>query len=129
MVKLLNYICLCMIFPGSDDLMLIMQHLLPIASNWKWFGIQLELSSKELDTIAATPLLIPGGPAAYIQEVLSRWLKRAPFPTLTDLCDALSAIDQRRIAHELKQYQTEKAGMSAVSASRVGNTNTSVKQF
>ena len=99
----------------------IMNCLRPIAFNWKSIGVQLGLSCGELNTIAAIPLLIPGGHAAYTEEVLSRWLKRAPFPTLTDLCDALSAIGQKRIAHELKQqYQTEKAGMSAVSASRRG---------
>ena len=85
--------------------------------------MQLGLSCGELNTIEATPLLIPGGPAAYIREILSRWLKRAPFPTLTDLCDVLSSptIAQSSIACELKQHhQTEKAGLSAVSASRVG---------
>ena len=103
--------------------MLIMEHLWPIASNWRSIGVQLGLSCGELNTFPASPLLIPGGPAAYTQEVLSRWLKRAPFPTLTDLCDALSSptIAQSRIACELKQHhQTKKAGLSAVSASRGG---------
>ena len=95
-----------------------MNHLKPIASQWKAFGLQLGLSSGELDTIAATLLLIPGVPVAYLQEVLKRWLDRAPpFPTLTKLCDALrsSAVNQSRIALELQQqYQIRGTGLSAV---------------
>ena len=94
-----------------------MNHLQPIAGHWKPFGLQLGLLPGELDTIAATPLLIPGGPAAYLQEVLKRWLNHAlPFPTLSKLCDALRshAMDQSRLALELEQqYQTQKAGLSA----------------
>ena len=95
-----------------------MNHLQSIASHWRAFGLQLGLSYGELDTIAATPLLIPGGPAAYLQEVLTRWINHAsPFPTLTKLCDALSsrAVDQRWLALELEQqYQTQRTGLSAV---------------
>ena len=82
--------------------------------------VQLGLLSGELDTIAATPLLIPGGPAAYLQEVLKRWLNHAlPFPTLTKLCGALRshAVDQSRTALELEQqYQTRETGLSAIQA-------------
>ena len=103
--------------PDPDDLAFLMNHLQPIASHWKAFGLQLGLSSGELDTIAATPLLIPGGPAAYLQEVLSKWLDRAPpFPTLSKLCGALRsrAVDQSRFALELEQqYQTQRTGLSA----------------
>ena len=99
------------------DLALLMNHLKPIAGHWRAFGLQLGLLPGELDTIAATLLLIPGGPAAYLEEVLKRWLNRAPpYPTLTKLCDALRshAVDQSRIALELEQqYQTRKAGLSA----------------
>ena len=100
-----------------DDLAFLMDHLQPIASRWKPFGLQLGLLPEELDTIAATPLLIPGGPVAYVQELLSRWLNHAPpFPSLTKLCDALRSptVDQSRIAQALEQqYQTQKAGLSS----------------
>ena len=93
-----------------------MNHLQPIAHHWKAFGLQLGLLSGELDTIAAMPLLLPGGPAAYLQEVLSRWLNRAPpFPTLAKLCGALRshAVDQSRIALELEQqYRIQGTGLS-----------------
>ena len=93
-----------------------MNHLQPIASHWRAFGLQLGLSSGELDTIANTPLLIPGGPVAFLQEVLSKWLDRAPlFPTLSKLCGALRsrAVDQSRIALELEQhYPTRRTGSS-----------------
>ena len=103
--------------PDPDNLAFLMNHLQSIASHWRAFGLQLGLSSGELDTIEATPLLIPGAPAAYLQEVLSRWLKCAPpFPTLSKLCGALRnrAVGQSRIALELeKQYQTQRTGLSA----------------
>ena len=93
-----------------------MNHLQPMASHWKAFGLQLGLLPGKLDNIAATPLLISGASAAFLQEVLSRWLDRAlPFPTLTKLCDALRsrAVDQSKIALELEQqYQTRRTGLS-----------------
>ena len=104
--------------PDPDDLAFLMNHLQPFASQWRAVGLQLGLLSLELDAIATTPLLIPGGPAAYLEEVLSRWLNRTPpFPTLSRLCDALRsrALDQSRIALELEQqYQRWRTGLSAV---------------
>ena len=102
--------------PDPDDLAFLVNHLQPMASHWKAFGLQLGLLPGKLDNIAATPLLIPGAPAAFLQEVLTRWLDRAPpFPTLTKLCDALRsrAVDQSKIAFELEQdYQTQRTGLS-----------------
>ena len=93
-----------------------MNHLQPVAIHWKAFGLQLGLLLGELNTIEATPLLIPGGPPAFLQEVLSRWLNRAPpFPTLAKLCSALRsrAVDQSRIALELEvQNRTQGTGLS-----------------
>ena len=87
-----------------------MNHLKSIASQWRPFGLQLGLLSGDLDTIAATPLLIPGGPAAYLGAVLNKWMNHAlPLPTLSKLCDALRsrAVGQSRITLELEQqYQT-----------------------
>ena len=112
------FICIILSSPDHDDLVFLINHLRPIASHWRAFGLQLGLSSEELDTIAAIPLLIPGGPVAYLQEVLTRWIERAsPFPTLTKLCDALSshAVDQHWLALEVEQqYQTRRTGLSAV---------------
>ena len=92
-----------------------MDHLQPIAGHWRAFGLQLGLLPGELDIIAATPLLIPGGPVAYLQELLSRWLSRvSPFPTLTNLCAALRSqtVHQSRIAHALqRKYQTRRTGL------------------
>ena len=94
-----------------------MNHLKPIAGHWRALGLQLGMLYGELSTIAATPLLTPVGPVAYLQEVLSKWLDRAPpFPMLTMLCGALRsrAVDQSRIALELEQqYQTRRTGLSA----------------
>ena len=104
--------------PDPDDVPFLMNHLQPMASHWRPFGLQLGLLSGDLDTIAATPLHIPGGPAAYLEKVLTRWMNRAPpLPTLTKLCDALRsrAVDQSRIALDLEQqYQTWKTGTAAI---------------
>ena len=104
-------------FPDPDDLAFLMNHLQPMACHWKAFGLQLELLPGELDNIEATLLLIPGGPPAFLQAVLKRWMSRAPpFPTLSKLCDALRscAVDQSRIALELEQqYQRWRTGLSA----------------
>ena len=108
------YICFLLSSPDPDDLAFLMNHLQPIAGHWRAVGLQLGLLYGELGVIEATPLLIPGGPVAYLQEVLSRWLDRAtPFPTLTKLCGALSshAVNQSRIALELEQqYKTQRTG-------------------
>ena len=110
-----------------------MNHLKPVANHWRAVGLQLGLLYGELGVIEATPLLIPGGPVAYLQEVLSRWLDRAPpFPTLKNLCDALRshAVDQSRIALKLQQqYQTRRAGLSAHAASDGQNCLTSTPLF
>ena len=62
-------------------------------------------------------LLIPGGPPAYLEAVLTRLVNRAPpSPTLTKLCDAprSHAVDKSRVALELEQdYQTQRTGLSA----------------
>ena len=104
--------------PDPDDLAFLLNHLQPIAGHWRTFGLQLGLSSGDLDIIAATPLLIPGGPVAFLQDVLTRWMNRAPpHPTLRKLCDALRShtVDQSRIAFELEQqYQTQRTGLSAI---------------
>ena len=119
--------CILLSSPDPDDLAFFMNHLQPIAGHWRAFGLQLGLSSGELNTIANTPLLIPGGPVAYLQEVLTKWMNRAPpYPTLTKLCGALRshAVDQSRIALELEQqYLTRRTGLSAIYA---GSDNQSI---
>ena len=120
MVKFIICIMIAVVLPSPDpdDLAFLLDRLQPIAGHWKAFGLQLGLSSGDLDIIAATPLLIPGGPTAYLQEVLTKWMNRAPpFPNLAKLCGALRsrAVDQSRVAFELeKQYQTQRTGTSAV---------------
>ena len=103
--------------PDPDDLAFLVNHLQPMASHWRPFGLQLGILPGDLDTIAATPLHIPGGPAAYLEAVLTRWMNRVPpLPTLSKLCGALRsrAVDQSRIALELEQdYQTQRTGLSA----------------
>ena len=95
-----------------------MEQLLPVASDWKNLGLQLGLTLKELKAIESMPLLIPSGPAAFLREMLHRWLKRAPpshpFPTITKLCDALRSytVGEERVAYDLEQqYQAQRKGL------------------
>ena len=96
-----------------------MNHLKPIASHWRALGLQLGMLYGELSTIAATPLLIPGGPVAFLREVLSKWIVYIlcnTIPHISMLCGALRrhAVDQSRIALELEQhYPTRRTGSSA----------------
>lgn len=95
-----------------------MNHLQPIASHWKDLGLQLGLYLEELKTVEATPILIPGGPVAFLREILHKWLNFAPpsnaQPRLTKLCEALRSpsVKQNRVAHDLEQrYQAQNTGM------------------
>ena len=102
------------LLPDYGDLDFLREHLQPIANQWRAIGLQLGLSSKDLDRIETAPILIIGGPASFLREVLSKWLQRTPpSPTLTKLCVALKSheVHQSRIAQELKQqYKTKKTG-------------------
>lgn len=99
-----------------NDLSSLMEQLRPVTSSWKFLGLGLGLTMGELNEIEGMPLLIPGGPAAFLQEMLHRWLKRAPpFPTISVLCDALrrSTVGEGRVAYNLEQrYLAQKAGFS-----------------
>ena len=95
-----------------------MNYLRPIAGNWMELALQLGLVLEELKIIEATPLLIHGGPTAFLREVLHKWLNRVPpahtHPTLAKLCDALRspAMNQVRVANNLEQtYQARSTGL------------------
>ena len=110
--------------PDPHDLPFLMEQFQPVADIWRLLGVTLGLTLVELDEIEGMPLLIPGGPAAFLQEMLNKWLKRAPpshpFPTLTMLCDALrggGTAEERRVAHNLEQhYLVQKTGLSVCKA-------------
>ena len=102
------------------DLAFFMEQLLPVANHWKDLGLQLGLTLKELNTIENMPLLIPDGPAAFLREMLHRWLNQAPpshpFPTITKLCDALRSctVKEERLAYDIEQqYQAQRKGLPA----------------
>ena len=85
------------VLPDPHDLIFLMEQLRPVTSCWKFLGLLLGLTMGELDEIEGMPLLIPGGTAAFLQEMLYRWLKRAPpshpFPILAKLCEALRRVE------------------------------------
>ena len=107
------------LLPDFRDLDFLKENLQPIANKWRAIGLQLGLSSEDLDRIETTPILIIGGPASFLEEVLSKWLDCAPpSPTLTKLCVALKSheVRQSRMTQELKQhYKTKRTGSSACS--------------
>ena len=97
-----------------------MEHLQPCANVWKKLGLQLGLQSAELKSIESMPVLIPDGPAAFLQEMMDTWLNQAPpshpFPTITKLCNALRSctVRQERVAYEIEQqYKAQSSGLSA----------------
>ena len=117
--------------PDPHDLAFFMEQLLPVASDWKVLGLQLGLTLKELKAIESMPLLIPTGPAAFLQEMLHRWLNRAPpshpFPTITKLCDALRSctVGEKRVAYDLEQqYQAQNKGLLAESTAHTWESPT-----
>ena len=63
-----------------------------------------------MNSIEGIPLLIPGGSAAFLQELLHRWLNKTSqscvTPTLAELCGALRspALREKQIAHKLEQH-------------------------
>ena len=105
-------------FSDADDLAFLMIHLQPIAPYWKDLGLQLGINFGQLNVIEATQLHIPGGPAAFLQEMLFKYLNFAPpshpHPTLEKLCEALRSptIMQDRVAFDLEQeYQARSTGL------------------
>lgn len=95
-----------------------MSHLNCIVAVWKDLGLQLGLKLEELNAIEAAPLHIHGGPAAFLREVLHKWLKGLPpshtRPTLSELCEALRspAVKEHRVADDLEQqYQARSTGL------------------
>jgi len=50
-----------------NDLSSLMEQLRPVTSSWKSLGLGLGLTMGELNEVEGMPLLIPGGPAAFLQ--------------------------------------------------------------
>ena len=59
------------LLPDYRDLDFLMENLQPIAHQGRAIGLQLGMSSEDLNRIETTPILIIGGPASFLEEVLS----------------------------------------------------------
>ena len=74
--------------------------------HWKDIGRQLKMGHTETSSIVTTPGLTQT--KDYFQELLHRWLKRAPpihpFPTTEDLADALRGAGSENIAYKLAKH-------------------------
>ena len=95
-----------------------MNHLQPVAHHWKNLSLQLGIEPEEQKAIESIPLLVPGGPAAFLQEMLRKYLSFAPpshaYPKLAELCDALRnpAVGLEGIAQEIeKEYRPYSTGL------------------
>ena len=72
------------------------------AANWKTIGLNLGFGQGELTEIEGMPMLIPKGPVGYLEELLTRWLKRVdPPPYLQNLADAIYGAGNQRLGVEL----------------------------
>ena len=75
------------------------------AAKWRHVGRALKFSYNELRAIANERSLKTS--EHYMQELLSRWLKRAPpnhpLPCVEDLATALRSVGEERTAHDLIQ--------------------------
>ena len=84
-----------------------------VAKKWRVIGTALKFNKKSLEAIEISTST--GEPAACLNELVTRWLNRAPpkysFPTLEVLLEALrdEAIGEHRIAYFMELELTGKA--------------------
>jgi len=117
-------------FPDPQDLPFLMEQLRPLSNSWKFLGLLLRLTVGELNEIESMPMLIPGGPAVFLEEMLNRWLKQAPpfhpFPINPhEVCDALRSctVGECRVAYDLQQqYWAQRTGLSVYRSQDSMNT-------
>ena len=92
-----------------NDLAFLMNHLQPVAHHWKNLSLQLGIEPAEQKAIESIPLLVPGGPAAFLQEMLRKHLSFAPpshaYIPDTCMCDALRnpAVGVEGIVQEIEK--------------------------
>ena len=75
-----------------------MNSLLPKAAKWNSLGIQLGLSTDELDIIRANSMDVE----ECLRKVLQRWHDKTLNPTWQEIVTALKAMDEARFAKELE---------------------------
>ena len=79
----------------ESDIPQLMEKLAPHAANWWEIGTALGFLPYELKLIRASPLLMYGAPASFLDEMLSKWVQWSPetvhakYATIADLRQAL----------------------------------------
>jgi len=86
-----------------DDLDLVYDLVKEDSANWYSIGLKLPgFKAGELTEIQNMPLLIVQGPAGYLRELLTRWLKLTkPLPYLQVLAKAIYDAGNERLGREL----------------------------
>eukprot|EP00731_Ephydatia_muelleri_P005495 Em0002g1671a len=91
-----------------DDLEAIFDFAQGAHLHWKDIGRQLKMGHTETSSIVTTPGLTQT--KDYFQELLHRWLKRAPpihpFPATEDLADALRGAGSENLAYNLTKHNS-----------------------
>ena len=90
---------------SEEDHRWLFQSVRKVSAMWRDIGEALEFSYDQLETIADKRSLKTD--EHYMQELLSRWLKRAPpnhpLPCVEDLATALRSVGEERTAYDLMQ--------------------------
>ena len=92
---------------SEEDHRWLFQSVRKVSAMWRDIGLgeALEFSYDQLETIADKRSLKTD--EHYMQELLSRWLKRAPpkhpLPCVEDLATALCSVGEERTAYDLMQ--------------------------
>ena len=90
---------------SEEDHRWLFQSVRKVSAMWRDIGEALEFSYDQLETIADKRSLKTD--EHYMQELLSRWLKRAPpkhpLPCVEDLATALRSVGEDRTAYDLMQ--------------------------
>jgi len=85
-----------------NDLDLIYSLVKEESAKWFSIGLKLGFQAGELAEIQNMPLLIVQGPAGYLRELLTRWLKLTkPLPYLQVLAKAIYDAGNERLGREL----------------------------
>ena len=102
---------------SEEDHRWLFQMIKKVSARWRDVGKALEFSYDQLEAIAYERSLRTD--ERYMQELLSRWLKRAPpnhpLPCVEDLATALRSVGEERTAYDLMQMMESTGTWHALS--------------
>ena len=105
---------------SEEDHRWLFQKIRKVSAKWRDVGEALEFSHDQLKAITNEMSLKTD--EHYMQELLSRWLKRAPpkhlLPCVEDLATALRSVEEERTAYDMKMNLESKGYVLHVSSNR-----------